>query len=160
MAKANESGLVVGYKRLPGNVSEGSRAFFNKIYTREARGSMAGVISRFQQFIDGLKKSAPDALYQALLPTFEKAQTYCPKKTGALVASGHLESGMNASGRAFARISFGGGGVIHYAAIVHERTDFHHAPPTRSKYLQAAVEEDLGKMKARFAASIKKTGGA
>ena len=150
MAKKNISNLTVGYGKLPGRAAEGSAAYYNKQFTESARASMAGIIQRFQEVINNIKGATIESLEEAMTPTFDKAQLYCPKKTGALVESGEMILGTNADDSAYCRIASGGGGTIPYAAIVHERTDLHHEPPTRSKYLQSAVEEDLGNIKSRF----------
>lgn len=154
MKKTN---LIVGNPSI-GRVTEGSRASFNKAYSKDARESMKEVVAGFTSVVDSIKKITPDALIEALSPTFDKAQKYCPKDTRALVESGLLETETEHDfSKPKASITFGRG--LHYAAIVHERTDLHHKPPTRSKYLQAAVEEDLGVMKRRFARAIKRVMG-
>lgn len=154
-----KSKLTVGYSRLPGRTSEGSRAYFGKQFTISARESMQSVIENFRLLVAAMKDACPDSLEEAMSPTFDKAQRYCPKKTRALVESGEMISGINANGGAYCQISFGDNGRISYAAIVHERTDLHHALPTRSKYLEAAVSEDLHLMQRRFARAIKKRTG-
>lgn len=157
MAKTpnQKSKITVGYARLPGRVSPGSHASYNKTFSASARESMANVVKRFDALVSKLKNACPDSLETAMMPTLEKARLYCPKDTGELVATGNMISGVNADGTAYCQVSFGGKGKIHYAAIVHERTDLAHEAPTRSKYLQAAVEEDLGKIRRRFSAAIK-----
>lgn len=149
-----QSQLTVGYARLPSKVRQGSRAYFAKTYTTGVRQSMAEVLANFQKLIDTVKGITPEALEAALAPTFEKSQGYCPVDTGALVDSGSIESGVEIGDKAFCRISYGNGGQIHYAAIVHERTDLHHTFPTRAKFLQSAVEEDMGDLRSRFVKAI------
>lgn len=139
----------VGYVRLPGRTVEGSRANFNKVYTKSARQSMAEIIGRVNAIFEGTKAKLPSVLEDALVPTFELSQNYCPVLTGALKESGSLTSGVK-NNEAFASISYGAGGKIHYAAIVHERTDLRHDFPTRSKYLQAALEEDVEDIRDRI----------
>ncbi len=155
---SKSSSLVVGYSRLPGRTGS-SQAAAGKQFTQSARDSMSGILARFQDLIGSLKGATPEALEMALTPTFEKSQKYCPTDTGELKDSGVLVSGADASGIAYARIAYGGNGAIHYAPIVHERTDLSHKAPTRSKWLQAAVEEDFGKMQRRFTAALKKLSG-
>lgn len=154
-----KTGLVVGYARLPSRTREGSKADYAKTFTKSVRGSMVGILANFEAVLASLKVAAPDALEEALAPTFERALLYTPVDTGQLQASAQLTSGFDDGGKAHARISFGGAGSNHYAAIVHERTDLRHQAPTRSKYLQAAVEETLGGMKRRFAIALKRSTG-
>jgi hypothetical protein len=87
-APNQKSKVTVGYARLPGRTTPGSHASFSKTFTKSVRESMADVVKRFSDLIAGLKNACPDTLETAMLPTFEKAQLYCPKDTGELVSSG------------------------------------------------------------------------
>lgn len=49
------------------------------------------------------------------------------------------------SGRKSYAVTYGGDGV-DYAQIVHERTDLHHEPPTRAKWLESAAREESKEM--------------
>lgn len=139
-------------KRLPDQSDV--QAYYNKSFSGDARASMQRVLSNYAQLIKNIRNILPGALEKALTPTFEKALRYCPVDTGKLVASGKLISGRGGYYKPYARISFGDEGLIHYAAIVHERTDLHHDAPTRAKYLQSAMEEDLGEFKGRIVAAM------
>lgn len=149
------TGLSIGPSRLPGNVRIGSKAYWNKEFTSGSRTDMAAVVDRFANFLQGIENANADALEIALAPTFDKAVTYCPVDSGKLVNSADIQLATKSDGSAVCRISFGGKGDVHYAAIVHERTDLHHHAPTRSKFLQAAVEEDLRSMKRRYTLALK-----
>jgi len=129
------------FKRLPGATNWGSRAFYRKVATQDARRSMADIIAKYAALINHIKASSPQVLENALKPIFKKAQFYVPEDTGALWESGKMTSGM-ANGKAFAAITFGNE-EAWYAALVHEFTWLHHEAPTRSKFLQAAMEEGL-----------------
>jgi len=153
------SKLTVGYTRLPGRTGSNQKQA-GADFTRSVRDSMAVILARFQDLMGSMKSATPEALEEALLPTFEKSQLYCPVDTEALLSSGNLETGIDNTGMAFARISYGDNGAIHYAPIVHERTDLRHKSPTRSKWLQAAVEEDINKMRRRFTMALKRHMGA
>lgn len=148
------SNLQIG-PTLPVRGFRGTTAAFARSYGRDVRSSMDGIIRNFRDLINSIKAAAPEAMIEALEPTFDKAQLYCPVDTGALVESGLLEAESNADdSHPKVVISFGRG--VPYAAFVHERTDIFHKPPTRAKWLQAAVQEDLGKMKGRIAAAMKR----
>lgn len=129
------------YKRLPGSVNWGSQAFYRKVATQDARRSMADIIAKYAKLITHIKASSPQILENALKPIFKQAQYYVPEDTGALWESGKLTSGMQA-GKPTAAITFGNE-EAWYAAIVHEFTWLKHEAPTRSKFLQAAMEEGL-----------------
>ena len=143
MATRGGFGATVGYNRLPGRVREGSQASFGKSYQQQSRAQMAGIIKQYESFINALEGVTPTAVEAMLRPTFEKALRYTPVKTGALKASGRMEVKSTASG-ARGEIKFGGGATLYYAPIVHESTWLAHKEPTRSKFLQAALEEDIG----------------
>lgn len=56
--------------------------------------------------------------------------------------TGRIVVDVSAKHRATATIMFGSSGV-KYAALVHERMGVFHKPPTRAKFLQSAMEEEL-----------------
>lgn len=140
----------VGYVRLPSRTSEGSRAHFNKAFTKSARESMSDIIRQIDTLFRNTKAQLPEVMEAVLEPTLGLSMVYCPIKTGKLIESAIINSGFK-NGKAFASITYGDGGKIHYAAMVHERTDLNHVYPTRSKFLQAALEEDLPNYKERIA---------
>jgi hypothetical protein len=102
-----------------------------------------GVMS---QFLD----ASPEIMIEAMQPTFELSQAYCPVDTGAMKASGYLEV-TNTGKEPRVELGYARGGVPFYTALQHETTDFYHEPPTRAKWLQAAVMEDLSNIGARLA---------
>ena len=151
-------GATIGYNRLPGHTREGSRASFGKSYQQETRASMASVIKQYSDFIKALEGVTPGVVEAMLKPTLAKAKYYTPVDTGALVESGRLEVKMLSGGKVRGEIKFGGGPQLHYAPIVHESTWLRHKSPTRSKFLQAAMEEDYGDFLARGVAEYLKAG--
>ena len=141
MAKFRSS---VGLQRIGKNVSSSQAS-----YTRDVRAAMDNIIKNYEAVISDIKGATNAVLKEALTPTFEKAKEYTPKDTEALVNSGYLEvKGRGANAKA--EIGFGKGGKPFYAVYVHERTDLHHASPTRAKFLQGALEEDLPKLLPRL----------
>lgn len=91
-------------------------------------------------FTDQLEGYLPQDLMEAMLPTFNKSKEYCPKDTGRLVASAFMEmEGFRGGARVV--MGYGRGDNPVYSIYVHELPAT-HAPPTRYKFLQAAVEED------------------
>lgn len=127
-------------KRLPGKTRHGSQAFYRKHATIEGRQGMAEILKRYSAFIRQLEGATPEILENAMMPAFNKSQEYVPKDTLALAQSGRLtvENGP----RPTAFITYGDE-KAWYAALVHEYTWLNHEPPTRAKYLQAALEEEL-----------------
>lgn len=105
-----------------------------------------GILSKLFNQIEGV---LPEVLIQALEPTKTKAEYYCPKKTGALVNSSFLRiAGTGSKPRV--ELGFAQGGNPSYAMYVHEMVEYHHEPPTRSKFLTVAVLEDTNNIQARI----------
>lgn len=132
--------VSAGFGRLPGAVRTGSNAFHNRNAMLEGRAGMAAIISQYEAFIKQMKGMTPDVLRNAMQPVFDKSQEYVPKKTGELAASGKLTVG--AGPRLEANITYGNA-TAWYAAVIHEHVWLNHEPPTRAKYLQSAMEEEL-----------------
>jgi hypothetical protein len=113
------------------------------------------VIQPLQEIFDGLEEASADICMAALEPTFEKSQVYVPKDTGDLADSGYLEVVKTSKGPVV-EIGYGRAGSPSYAVAVHERTDIQHQEPTRAKFLEAAVTEDLGEIRDRVYAGYRK----
>ena len=103
---------------------------------------MADIVNRYRQLIAHAVGVTPEFLVFALQPVFDKSQEYVPVRTGALKRSGYIEA-QQQSGGAIAEVGYARGGQPQYATLVHELVDIPHAPPTRSKFLQAALEEEF-----------------
>lgn len=121
----------------------------------EARASMRGIQRSINDIFKSLENATPEALLEAMQPTFEKALYYTPVDTGDLKSSGYMQTKKQGKNIEL-EIGFGKGGQPPYAAHVHERTDIPHAAPTRAKFLQSAIEEDAQDIPNRLAAALKK----
>ena len=124
-------------------------------YTRQMRSQMKAIEQSLRDVLTAVKQQSPEILEAALRPTFDLSQEYVPKKTGRLMRSGFLEVTQNpvtpTLGRVTATIGYGKSGDPPYTVFVHEMLETFHAPPTRAKFLQAAVEEDIGNIESRLA---------
>lgn len=121
-----------------------------------AKAGFAEVLAGFDEFIQDLEERVtPEVMVEALKPTFQLSQTYVPVDSGELHNSGYLEI-VRRSGRRVAEMGYGKGGSAPYAAYVHERTDLAHKSPTRSKFLQAALDEDYYNVLTRIVAGLRK----
>ena len=118
-------------------------------YTRAVREEMRAIENEFARFTKFIETVSPDILFETLEPTFKKSQEYCPVKTEALKMSGYLEK-RKFRGNVVVEVGYAKGGKPPYAPIVHERIDYYHAPPTRAKFLQAALEEDAAEIQDRI----------
>lgn len=140
-------GASVGPK-YGGNTFAGNNA-------RNARAEMAAIVAELKRRINAIKEATPAALEEALTPTFAKAIAYTPVATGKLRASGYMEMKQGIRGPEI-EIGFGKGGNPSYAAYVHEMVNIPHAAPTRAKFLQSAIEEDIDIIPKRIAAELRR----
>lgn len=116
----------------------------NGYATLQSRGNRAGkrISDAILNIFDQFEGATGEIMMEAMKPTFEKSQRYTPKLTGELRESGYLENVGN-SKHPIIQIGYGRGGQPDHTVYVHEMTTIPHAAPTRSKFLQAAVMEDL-----------------
>ena len=124
---------------------------FHVSHTNAAKQSAKAITDKILDIFDQFEQASEDLMLEALEPTFELSKKYCPKDTGALVASGYLEK-VGFRGKPRVELGYGRGGTPDYAAYVHEMVDIPHQSPTRSKWLQAAVMEDLDNIYLRLGA--------
>jgi hypothetical protein len=108
-----------------------------------------------QSIADQMGEVSPFIAQEAWAPTFAKARAWCPRKTGALVGSGYLEITSFSKSSPHVEMGFGRGGDPPYTVYVHEQVNHYHAPPTRAKWLQAAVLEDIGVLWSRLQAGYR-----
>ena len=127
--------------RKPGHVKTGSVAFYRRGAIGTARASMQAVVENYTNLVRRLKTVTPDVVRNALEPVFLKSQEYVPVSSGVLKETGQLR--VEQTGDAIEGSITYGDPRAWYAAIVHEYVWLNHEPPTRAKYLQAALEEEL-----------------
>ena len=128
--------------------------------TRDSRTSMAQINRDFKGVLKHLETQSEDAVQHALEPMLDKALYYVPKDTLALAESAYLETGIR-NGQVVAELGFGKATAsataanrkrpADYAAMVHERPDLYHEPPTQFKFLQTAMQEHMGEVAGRVA---------
>lgn len=126
--------------------------------TLSARANMSAILANYQKFVQHMVEVTPEILETALQEAFELSQVYVPKDTGALQKSGYLRI-RNLRGRAEVEIGYGFGGEPDYAATVHENLRFKHKAPTRSKFLEAALNETENARHAQIIELLKYAGG-
>lgn len=123
-------------------------------YVADARASGKRVTDALLKICKGMEDVSNEVMIEALEPTFEKAKMYTPKKTLALVDSGYLQEA-TFRGKARVEIGFAYRGKPAYAIYVHEIVEYNHQAPTRAKFLESAVYEDLGEILQRLAAGYR-----
>lgn len=107
---------------------------------KQFRQNMGEILGALNDFVKGVNEITPEVLADAMEETFGKALEYTPVDSGKLRESGYLET-RSYHGRHIVAIGFGKGGKPSYAIYVHE-LPYAHEAPTRSKFLEAALDED------------------
>jgi hypothetical protein len=124
---------------------------------RDVREQFREIEANFNDLCGHMGKQLPNILLAALEPTFKISQKYCPKDSHELVESGYLEvESFRNSSRC--EMGYGRNGSPNYAIYVHEMPYAHEAP-TRSKFLEAAVDEDFYAVMGRVAKLAKYASG-
>lgn len=121
-------------------------------FVASIKSQMKTITNEITSIFSQLENATPQILLDAIQPTYEKSKVYCPKRTGRLVNSAYLEI---TSFRGSPRVECGyaRGGDPPYAVAVHELVEQYHRPPTRSKWHQAAMLEDLDQIRGRLITS-------
>lgn len=127
-------------------------------YTGTLGEQFAQLARDFKFYCDHFDSGMVDVLAEALEPTLVLSEKYCPKDTHTLVNSAYLEVELF-RGNPRVEIGYARAGDPHYAIIVHEDPSKTHEPPTRYKFLEAAIDEDWGGVTLRIAQGAKKLGG-
>lgn len=117
--------------------------------TLDTRKALAGLVDSINAIVEHIEGVTPDALEFATLPILQRANKYVPRDTEALADSQYQET-VTRRGNVVTEIGYAQGGKPDYAVWVHEIATYDHEPPTRYKYLQAAMQEKLGEVRPRL----------
>jgi hypothetical protein len=128
-------------------------------YIRFMRGQMEGIMANMTNVVAHIQNVTAHAIVFGLEPAFKRSQELVPVDTGDLKRSGFLEVRPRKSG-VDAAIGYGRFGQPSYAAMVHERLDFRHAPPTQAKFLETAINEHIGDFQRRVELFMTRESGA
>ena len=103
-------------------------------------------------------REAPKALAGALFLEAErimgKSKRLVPVDTGALRASGHVQTPVIVGKKVSVTLGYGGA-AVPYAVIVHERPARHNAP-TQFKYLEMPLNEAIPGMAGRIVRRLRR----
>lgn len=141
MARIN---VNVGRQRISRAMEPHEAGYVSNITTQ-----MVNIRTNLKKIVDGIHGATPAAIKHGLQPIFDTSQVLVPVKTGKLKRSGFLEAHQTMRG-ASGSVGYAKSGNPHYAALVHERTEFYHAPPTQAKFLEEAVKRELSKVEPRI----------
>jgi hypothetical protein len=128
----------IGARRTRKNARFASESAF----IAEMRQTSNDVCRAMLDILDQFEDVSEEIMINALEPTLDRAKYYCPKDTLELVNSAYLEEA-RFRGKPRVEIGFAKGGDPVYAIYVHEILDYKHDEPTRAKFLEYAVYEDL-----------------
>jgi len=123
-------------------------------YVQEMRATSKMLVDELLSIVDQFEDVSTEVMMEALQPTFEKAKYYTPKDTMELVESAYLVSTTFRS-KPRVEMGFARAGKPHYGIYVHEIVEYQHAEPTRAKFLEAAVFEDLDDLYQRLGAGYR-----
>lgn len=146
---ARQARFKVGRQRLGAGVRPSEAD-----YTRQIRAQMKQIEDNLMKVIRGIEGLTPEALEYGVQPIYDLSQVYVPRKTEALANSGSIDASVTSRG-ARVVVSYGKGGEPEYAVFVHEMVDYYHAPPTQAKFLEQAVNEEVGNVRDRVAEFLK-----
>lgn len=93
---------------------------------------------RKQLDVDAVEKFRGPLKFEAEL-IMTAAKQITPKKTGALVGSGHVKAPKASKNLLSITLGFGGAASA-YALVQHERTDFAHRGKQQAKFLEQPVK--------------------
>lgn len=114
-------------------------------YVALVNAQMKAVQDDLEYIMEQFEDVTPEITLEALRPTFAKSQVYVPKDSMELHDSGYLEV-VTFRGSPKVEMGYAKGGKPSYAMFVHEITSYAHKSPTQSKFLQRAVDEDIGQI--------------
>ena len=114
-------------------------------YVTQVKAQCKALQDDLEYILEQVGDVTPEITLEALRPTFNKSQERVPQRSGDLKRSGFLEiTGFRGQPRV--EMGYAKGGIPRYAVLVHEQVEVPHKSPTRSKFLQSAVEEDYGQI--------------
>lgn len=152
--------MVTGIKLKMGKVNVRTTGFPSEAnFVKQVNQGMRALEKNLLWVIEQFEDVTPDIMKDALQPIFDKSQEYVPKRTRALMNSGYVEV-VERRGRPYVELGYAAGGKPDYAAYVHENTEMPHAAPTRAKFLEAAINEEIGTTIDRLEAGYRNFMGA
>ncbi len=112
-------------------------------YIQAMRSQTTFLMNNLMKAIEHINTYTPEAIRYGLKPIYDESQRLVPVDTRTLKRSGFVEVRSGKTQHTVV-IGYGRYGRPHYAAMVHERMDFRHAPPTQAKFLEQAISSKGG----------------
>lgn len=156
----NQSGYVFAKRGSGGRFSSGVDAVpvypdvwrwpSFRVKTNEfIRGPVSNLMRNINRWSKHVMENADAVLYNAMVPAYNRSRLYCPKDTKLLVNSSVLATTVagERGGQATVSLSYGAGGAVWYAIYTHEMISYKHAAPTRAKFLESAIREQMSQIR-------------
>jgi len=118
-------------------------------YIQYMRGQATAMADKLNKIIQGVKDATPEAIIDALEPMAERSQELVPIDTGALKRSFFISADERVGG-IVVYMGYGRYGQPWYASLVHENLFFRHAKGKSAKFLEIAMNENIGKFRSRL----------
>jgi len=104
-------------------------------------------IEKIDQLGDRMTPIVNESINKAISQIFVQSQNLVPVDTGALKASGHVNTqtvphSIEYGGGDYWTGETGRGRVVDYAVVVHEDMSVGHNPPTQAKYLELPLVQN------------------
>ena len=106
-----------------------------------------GDIKKIGELGDQMTPIVNNSINKTISQIFVQSQNLVPVDTGALKASGHVNTetephSIEYGGGDYFTGESGRGNVVDYAVVVHEDMSVGHAPPTQAKYLELPLVQN------------------
>lgn len=124
---------------------------FEADFTNRMQATMRELTGKLMDVLDQFEDASPEIMKDAIEPTMDLADYYCPVLTGDLQRSRFIEV-RNFRGKPRIEAGYARGGSPRYAAYVHEAYWVPRRAPKRPKFLQAAIMEDMNNIYNRLGA--------
>ena len=137
---------TVGHKR----IVKGTLHNWQEGYTRAIRSQLEGINKHITALLAEAQHGLIEDIGLAFRPVFDLSQKYVPVYTGRLRESGFYKVSRGPKRKRTIiynrrlpaiQIGYAAAGKPPYSVIVHEDLKAKHTPPTRAKFLEAALHE-------------------
>jgi hypothetical protein len=141
--------------RFRSSVSPHSGYARGRSLTDQARHGMQGVLGNLDKWINWVGRDVlPEVMLEAVKPAMDKSDHYAPKDTRTMVNSRYNEI-RGRGDNVHVELGYNRNGEAPYTIFVHEMPQFYHEPPTQSKFLQRALDEETPEILGRIASGMK-----
>lgn len=147
--------MSVGIKLKVGKVNVRTTGYMSEAsYVKQINQGLGQLTKSLVDLLKQFEDATPEIMLDAMRPMYDKSQEYVPVRGGTLKNSGYLEI-VEKRSKPVVEMGYAKGGSPDYAVYVHEMTSIPHVAPTRAKFLEHAVNEEIGSTIDRLVANYK-----